>query len=521
MSEPTDRTEPSAVVARRRGVSTLWIVPIVAALVGLWMVYYDWSHRGPTLRVSFNTAEGIEAGKTRVRMKNVEIGQVVDLRLADDASGVILTIQAEQHAAHLIRDDSEFWVVRPRVGSGGISGLSTLLSGAYVELSPGKSETRGTKFVGLDSPPVTPIGTPGLHITLESAGEENLSTGDPVLFHGMEVGSIEYVHFNTAERKTYYDAFIVEPFNQLVTDNTRFWFSGGIGLDLSADGVQLEIASVTALLAGGVSFDIPASVLPGEKITERTFFPIYPNKRAINRKQHKHSLKYVIFFDDSIRRLRVGAPVEFRGAVVGRILRTDADYPQITNLLEPSSRIPVVFEIIPALMGFPDTEQGKDTAEQRLRELVKTGLRGGMEFSSLITGQKYLELQYSTDHLDVLDQFNGYVVVPAINDQFGQLLVGVENTLASITDLPLTDLVQSATNALTAASSTLGELELSATELQGILADEEMHHLVGNLNNTLADMQGLAVDFSSGSTTHREMQQALQSLEAALRAPGV
>lgn len=514
-------TEAKAETPARLGsgpkLSSIWFVPIVAVVVGIWMVYMHWAGQGPLIEVTFISGEGIEGGKTKVKMKNVEIGEVLELRLSDDADEVVLSIRIEEHATHLLREDSKFWVVRPRIGKGGVSGLGTLLSGAFIELSPGTLEQTAREFVGLDRPPVTPIGTPGLHVTLDSDGNRALNEGDPILFHGMVVGKIEFVHFNSQERRSYYNAFIAAPFDRLITNNTRFWFSSGLNLDLSADGIRVEIASLESLIEGGVAFDVPNGRPRGEPITERAFFTIFPREAAIHEEFFDHALTFVILFDDSIRGLKVGAPVEYRGITIGHVVRTDIDYPQIRNLLEPTSKIPVVIEIVPARLGFADDESVLGDVASRIDDLIQGGLRGGLATGSILTGRKYIELQYH----DVLpgkpETFGEFTVIPSIGGGLGQLIANAERTLRTINNLPLDRVAVSMHKALDEVAATLAEFRKSASELEEIFADPASHELVETLNETLTSFQELARDFSEGSSTHEGLQRSLQSLDETLQ----
>jgi len=510
-------TNTPARVGRGPRFSGIWFVPIIAVLVGIWMVYTHWASQGPLIEITFVTGEGIEAGKTKVKRKNVEVGEVLDLRLARDAEHVVLSVRIEKHEAHLLSEDTKFWVVRPRVGKGGISGLNTILSGAFIELSPGTAEQSARSFEGLESPPVTPIGTPGLHVTLDSDGDRALNEGDPILFHGMEVGTIEYVHFNSKERRTYYNAFVAAPFDRLITTNTRFWFSSGMSVDMSADGVRVELAPLSNLIAGGVSFGVPDGQPHGDRITKRAFFLIYPRESAIYEKQYAHALRFVILFDDSIRGLKPGAPVEYRGIKVGQVIRTDIDHGEIENLLEPTSRIPVVIEVVPGRLGFADTESAVEEVDTRMNTLIANGLRGGLATGNLLTGQKYVELQYNDSIPGAPQTFGDYTVIPSIGGQLGQLLASIERTLATVNKLPLDQVMDSARSALDEVAGTLAELRKSATELEQILADPASHEMVETLNTTLTSFQDLAVDFSEGSLTHRELQQSLISLEQTLQ----
>ncbi|MCH8073761.1 MAG: intermembrane transport protein PqiB [Proteobacteria bacterium] len=496
--------------------STIWLVPVVALVIGLWMTYSHYAGQGPIIEITFHSGEGIQAGTTKVRRKNVEIGQVLDLRLSEDAEKVVLSVRIYDHAKQLLREDSQFWVVRPRIGSGGISGLSTLLSGAYIELSPGSGESLADSFEGLETPPVTPLGTPGLHVTLDSAGNQPLREGDPILFHGNEVGRIEFVYFNNLKRRTYYNAFIAAPYDALVTENTRFWFNSGLSVELSADGIRVEMASLPAVLAGGVAFDVPEGLPLGEQITERAYFTIFSRESASRESEYENALSFVILFEDSIRGLRPGAPVEYRGVKVGEVVRTDIDYLEIENLLEPRSKIPVLIDLVPARLGFEDDYSVLEEVANRIDELIDDGLTAGLAIGNLLTGQKYIELQYHGDGFGESQTFAGYTVIPAIDGQLDQLLSNASSVMMTINKLPLDQLVDSAHVALDEIAATLAEFRKSASALDSILADPASHELIGTLNATLTSFQQLAVDFSEGSATNIELQKSLQSLARAL-----
>ena len=274
-------------------------------------------------------------------------GRLPDILAREDIPG------EQRHAAEqLLREDSRFWVVRPRIGAAGISGLGTLLSGAYIAMSPGSVQDLANSFVGLEKPPVTPLGTPGLHVTLNSVGDQALREGDPVLFQGIEVGTIEFAYFDNQKRRSYYNAFIAAPYDELVTENTRFWLNSGLSVDLSADGIRFNMASLATVLAGGVAFDVPEGLPLGEQVTDRAFFTIYPRESASREIEYENALSFVILFEDSIRGLNPGAPVEYRGVKVGEVVRTDIEYGEIDNLLEPHSKIPVLIDIVPARLGY-------------------------------------------------------------------------------------------------------------------------------------------------------------------------
>ncbi|MEM8815569.1 MAG: intermembrane transport protein PqiB [Pseudomonadota bacterium] len=497
-------------VSKNVRIHKIWLVPVAAFVIGLWMVYAHWASQGPMIEVTFSTAEGIEAGQTKVKRKNVEIGEVLGLRLTDDAQSVALSIRVHKEYADLLREDAKFWVVRPRIGPGGVSGLSTLLSGGYVEMSRGIAEESAREFVGLEAPPVTPIGTPGLHVTLSSDGSRPLVEGQPVLFHGTRVGRVEYVHFNTTERRTYYNVFITAPHDNLITTNTRFWFNNGVSFDLSAEGFRVEMASLETIIEGGVSFDVPPGQPLGERVTERAFFTIYPNRNAISETQYEHSLQYVLLFEESVRGLRPGAPVEYRGVRVGEVLRTDIDYPHVDDLLAPNSRIPVLVEITPALLGYEDTPGDLRIAENRIGDLLENGLHGSLGTGNLLTGRKLVELEYVEGSGAERQLFGDYTVIPSVSGRLGRLFESVASTLDALGEMPLDDMVTNASTALEQMTATLAELD-------EILDDESSREVFSRLNATLSSFQKLADDFSAGSATYEELQRSLQSLEITLK----
>ena len=507
MSEESQRAR--ARIGRGPKISTIWLVPLVGFVIGAWMVWFNWASQGPLIEITFISGVGIEAGKTKVKRKNVEIGEVQSLRLSSDAEHVVLMVRMEKHAQDLLREDSSFWVVRPRIGKGGVSGLGTILSGSYIELEPGTSEDTADEFEGLETPPVTPIGTPGLHVTLDSAGNRPLTEGDPILFHGLEVGRIEYVHFNGQERRTYYNAFIAAPYDRLITENTRFWFSSGISVNLSADGIRLEMSSLESIIGGGVSFAVPEGQQPGERITERAFFRIYPREDAIYQKQYDQAVTFIILFEDSVRGLRPGAPVEYRGVKVGQVLRTDTNYPEIGNLLDPDVKIPVMVAIEPGRLGFDDQPYVLPDVARQFDELIADGLHAGLETGSFVTGRKYVELAYLPDFESDLTEFAGHTVIPSSPSQFGRLLANAASALESINDLQLDDVVDSAKSALDSFAGT-------AAELEEFLSDPEFREIAQTMNEAFVSFRQLAVDYSAGSATYEELQNSLQSLDESL-----
>jgi len=255
--------ETRAEVKERRRVSAVWLIPLVSLVLGIWLVVYTWRNQGPEIEIVFQTAIGIEAGKTKIKARSVEVGVVERVVLGDDFESVIVTTRLERTALPLLREDTQFWVVRARVGTAGVSGLGTLLSGGYIELEPGSGAEGRRRFIGLEDPPVTPAGAAGLRLSLTSDQARSVRTGTPILYRGYSVGRVESSDFEMEERQMHYRAFIEAPYDDLVNTSSRFWNVSGISFSATAGGIELSTSSLEALVRGGITFGVPPGIEPG------------------------------------------------------------------------------------------------------------------------------------------------------------------------------------------------------------------------------------------------------------------
>ena len=469
-----------------KSISIIWLIPLLAVFIGIWMVYNNITSRGPLVVIAFETGEGIEAKKTKIRTKSVDIGLVEKLELNNEDNNVLVTVRISNKYEHLLMEDTQFWVVRPRVGKTGISGIGTLLSGAYIELAPGFAETIQYEFKGLENEPITQAGTNGIHVTLDSSGNQALQTGDPIMYRGLDVGRIEHVHFNAQERRVYYDAFIETPFDKLITANTKFWALNGFEIDLSAEGVQIQTGTLESLITGGVAFDVPRDTTPGETITERGFFTIYPNMNAIYDSRYKHAATFTLLFKDSIRGLKPNAPVEYRGIKIGSVFQTDINHTDIKNILDPSALIPITIKIEPARLGFKDNKEAIQQLNEDISKSIKNGLQASLVTGNLLTGSKFVELKFGDKPRTIQPNINGQIVIPTTESQVDQILQQITDVLDKVNKLPVE-------NVLVGADKTLG-----------------------NVNASLEDFKKLTNSFSEGSQTHSELQELLKKMKRTL-----
>jgi paraquat-inducible protein B len=499
-----------------KAISAIWIIPVVALLIGAWMVYDHISNQGVLINIEFNTAEGLEINKTQIKIKNVVIGKVTDIQLNDDSEKISVGARINNKQSSLLLENSQFWVVKPRIGNQGVSGLDTLLSGAYIEFSPGKNGQEQNQFIGLESPPVTPVGTPGLHITLDNKGDKSFQVGDPILFRGITTGKIEHTFFNAEERIVYYNVFIESPYDKLITNNTRFWQVNGVEVDLSADGIRIETGTVQTLLSGGISFDIPAGQPVGEPVTDRQYFTILPNKDAINENDYNHSIKYMLLFSDSIRGLKPGAPVEFRGVKVGQVLRTDMAYQDLGNLLDENTLIPIMISIEPARLGLTDEPVSVEQTRKNLDQWLQDGLQAELATGNLLTGSKIINLQYAQASSLALQMFNSHRVIPTVASNIDQILLKANQVMDKINKLPLNEIATNTNEAVIETTKSLKILQRSATKIDEIMSAPDSQQLINTLNTTLSNINSIAENYTQGSQGQKALQENMDLLKQVL-----
>ncbi|WP_233161378.1 MULTISPECIES: intermembrane transport protein PqiB [unclassified Achromobacter] len=262
--DETSRIRVPEVTRKKRRVSWIWLVPVVAALAGGSLVLRTWLEAGPSITISFKTAEGLEVGKTQLRYKDVNVGLVKTIKLSEDRSRVIVTADIDKDAASLAREGSSFWVVRPRLGLSGVSGLSTLVSGAYIGVdAPAQTSADGkrvttadkTEFVGLETPPEVTHDRPGKRFSLKADNLGSLDVGSPVYYRRISVGQVIGYQLDSSGKSVNIQVFIDAPNDKFVTTSTHFWNASGVDFTVNADGLKVRTQSLLSVAVGGIAFE--------------------------------------------------------------------------------------------------------------------------------------------------------------------------------------------------------------------------------------------------------------------------
>ncbi|MFP4279413.1 MAG: intermembrane transport protein PqiB [Halochromatium sp.] len=525
-----DAPLPEARVVKADRLSLVWLLPLLALAVGGWLAYKTWSEQGPTITIGFKSAAGLQAGKTKVKFNDVEIGRVTTISLSDDLDGVVVKAELTRDSERYLTERTRFWVARPRVTASHVSGLETLLSGAYIAIDPVTEGKPARDFQGLTDPPVIATNEPGTRFRLRSPTLGSLNLGSPVYFRHIQVGQVVNYELDPDGNAVTIDVFVTQPHDRLVFVNTRFWNTSGIDVSLSADGISVDTESLLALVLGGIAFDTPDMIdAKGAPATADQFFPLYPNRRAAHERIYLKKQRYLMVFSGSVRGLSVGAPVLLHGIQIGKVLdiqlRFDPD--------ELDFSIPVLIEIEPERISVDEgVERTLVNDPNLLNQLVASGLRGQLKTGSLLTGQLYVDLDFHPDAPSAsLEQRNGYTVLPTRPAPIAEVTTKVKNILTEIEALPLTQIgadlsgILASTRELVdaeATQQTLADLERTIADLRSVSGQldatlaPELDRVLRQAGQTLVSVNGLIGPDGplSGETlrTMRELSAAARSI---------
>ena len=511
-----------AVIKSNSSISKIWLIPLITLMVSAWFVLQEINSRGVNIEIEFETASGLEAGKTQIRIRDVVIGHVDKIELNDDSTGVLVTAVLDKEAEKFLRSDSRFWVVSPRVSLAGVSGLQTLLSGSYIDMAPGISEQTTRYFVALNAPPVTPIGTPGIRLFLNSEKSFTAQVGDQVIYRGLAVGRIETVNYDLEKRVARYSAFIEAPFDRLITSNTRFWNSSGIELELGADGVGVTTPNLESLIAGGITFDDPEGMPATHPFNRDKVFQIYPSFKSAMSHRYTEKVYFLLLIESSVRGLKVGAPVEYRGLQIGQVENINVRLAEHKlEVDEASYKIPVLISVQPGRANLSDDKSGRDFINQQFELWLKNGLKASLKTGSLLTGAVFVDLRHDPkDNNSSVQHIAGYPVIPSMPDEIVQFTDQLSTTLDKINDLPLQGVAQDLRYLLQDLSKSANAFNQASASISSKLTEfdmVQMNETLGNLNLLLDRFATEDSGVSSINQTMIEIQNTMRELTPLLQ----
>jgi len=495
----------------KRNLWFVWLLPIVAAAIGLSIAWHDWSNKGPSVTISFQSAAGLEQGKTQIKFRDVVVGTVTGIRLSDSGENVLVDAELDKDAEGLASEGSQFWVVKPTIGLSGVSGLATLFSGVYINVDssqPRRKKADKTKFVGLEQPPPITSDRPGSNFRLRAPTLGSLGPGVPIYFLRIPVGVVtDYKLDETSSAGVDINVFIHAPYDKFVNGNTRFWDESGVYVHIGADGLTVSTESLVSILAGGLAFSTfgPAKDLPADHQ-----FKLYDNKTQASSVPIGIAIPIKMDFYQPTRGLEAGAPVSFQGVNIGTIDTAELDFDIYTRKF--FTRVHAT--IYPALLGpvFQTMQRASQTPGEIAKSLmafVNRGLRAELQTANLLTGSLYISLTMiegvkPPKRLIAELPFEVPTVESAGLDQIQKQLASI---VASIDKIPFEKLASElgvAVSEVTALTKTLDKNlapELSATLRQ--------------VQKTLSEVDGILV---SGSPLPAQLDNSLKEMDRAVRA---
>ena len=512
-SESRFKDAPEAVVKVRKQFSIVWVVPLVALLIGGWLAFKAISEKGPTITITFKTAEGLEAGKTKIKYKDVEVGQVQSIDLTEGGSDVTVTAELRKSAEPHLTENTRFWVERARIGAGGASGLGTLFAGAYIGTDIGKPGGKPARsFKGLELPPVITTGLPGSHFTLRAEKLGSLDIGSPIYYRQIKVGQVVAYELGKTGKHVDIKIFIDAPHHGDIFENTRFWNASGLDVAVDASGIRINTQSFLTMMIGGIAYDTPANLEPGAPAQEGATFKLYASREKIFEKAYVERKPWLLYFDGSVRGLAVGAPVELQGIQIGEVTDITLEF----DREKLAFRIPVLIELEPERIKFIGGERALSTAERKrgMDILVARGLRAQLKTGSLLTGQLLIGRDCHADAAPAnINQDGRYPELPTIPTPMEEITSGVTRIVEKFDKIPLEQIGKDLQQTMANLSKTTANLQTLVQKLDANVAPAATDTLK-QAQTTLIKVDRL---LNADSPTGHELKRALAELADAAR----
>ncbi|MFT5643991.1 MAG: paraquat-inducible protein B [Janthinobacterium sp.] len=509
-SESPGRQQPRVSSRREWLPSLIWLIPIVAALVGVALVARILLERGPEIVLTFKTAEGLEAGKTVVKYKDVQIGIVDNVSLAQDRANVNVTVKLNNDADAFTARDTRYWVVRPRLGTAGISGLGTLLSGAYIVADPGIAKERADTFLGLEVPPIVTRDASGRQYQLRADSIGSLDVGSPVYYRRIKVGQVAAYELDADGSGVTLSVFVNSPYEKFVGTNSRFWHASGLNVQINASGLTLRTQSLASIVLGGIAFGAPDEER-GATAQANAVFALAADEVVAMKEPDGPAQTVVLYFNQSLRGLTPGAPVDFRGVVIGEVKSIGVEF----NLKERAFRMPVLVQVYPGRLSSRravQPQQSDPTKQRGIEFLVGKGLRAQLRTGNLLTGQIYVALDFFPKVAQEEIDFKKIPLeMPTVPSSLEELQSQVQSIATRVNKMPLE---QIGTDLLTTLAS-LNKTLAGAEQLMGTLNNDLSPAITATMKDARKTINSAEQTLQQDAPLQRDLRQMLQEVTRA------
>lgn len=502
---------PQAVVRKSR-ISWVWLIPIVAALIAGFLAWRTLREQGSQITISFHGADGLTAGQTKVRFKAVELGQVETVRLTNDLANVLVTVRMRREADAYLTENARFWVVRPRLSSGSLAGIETLVSGAYIEMDPGeRGNDKKYEFTGLETPPAVRSGEPGTTYKLTTERLGSLASGAPVFYRDIAAGEVLDYDIGDGLGPVSLTVFVRAPYDKLVRVGSKFWNASGLSLQVGPTGLHVELASLQAVLNGGVAFDAPkdrdAKPAPPDSV-----FEVYKSYDDAQSAGYRNRIDFVSYFESSARGLAPGAPVDFFGIQVGTVQSVELDL----NPATAQTRVKVRFQVQPERIALSSPADANADPIEVARKLVARGMRAQLQTGSFLTGSMLLALNLDKNAPPAeLKQQGGDWVVPSEGGGLDNIMNSASNIASKLDRLPLDEIGANLNRTLRSASTAMASVGDLATHANAGLspAFARLPAITSSIEQAMTHANQVLTSLDKGygkdSETQRELARAM------------
>lgn len=474
-------------------VTSIWIIPIIAMFISLWLAYQHYTQMGIEIEINFPTSGGLKIGQSQIKYRNVPIGVVTKILLKDKEDGVTVVARMDKGSRKYLNKKTKFWIVKPEVGSSGITGLDTIITGTYITIFTQKDDSFKKVFNGLEESYVTK--DDGKYFTLVSEKTLNVKVSSPVYYRNMEVGSVEQIFVNDNGMGVKLKIFIRQKYEKFINQSSKFWVKSLVDINFINSGLSIDIAPLSHIIKGGLEFSTIFNKNNIEVDSNYKFRLYKDSLSALDKKIGKggeYVKKFDIFFEDEISKLNVHSIVKFNGYSVGEV--TDIKF----NYDSTNFNINAEVEVSIDTSAFLDKNRPLKSGFDNLKTAVEKGLRARVSEENPITQALFINLEFIKD-IPTLPIINTpkYLIFPSFKMKNNEIISSVTNILSMIERLPLEELLLSANKLLVDTNepftTLMKELSLTTKAIKTLLKNKETQNITKELNITLKKLSELLI----------------------------
>ncbi len=502
-------------------ITSIWIVPFIALIIAGWLAYQYFDDRGPEIKIIFPVNEGLIAGQSVVKFRNVPVGKVTAIHIDKDVNGVVVVVRVNsKRAIPYLTEKARFWIVKPEVGLKGISGLDTLISGTYINVYSGEGGKEfKDSYVGLTQPYRDAM--EGEYFHLVSSNGDNVAVRTPVYYKDIKVGQVEYIYLGLDNKTVDTIIFIDKQYKNLIHDDSKFWIKSMFNVDFAKGNLDVNVAPMNFMLQGGIVFSSSGHDSNDTVDSDRKFI-LYKNKTRAESKNisssPKNIKKFYMTTDQSTANLRVNAPVRFSGFDIGWIDDIKLSYDKTKH------------KMLAAIVMGIDTSVFDDntTGEENLYSAVKDGMRAKLNTLDIISGMLYIDLTFDHNESNgtIVSDAGSYPKFPMVEETSVGVMSSMIKIMDKINRLPLNKLVNSLNKVINEtsepianANEMLKDLRKSAKDLSKmtskkafIMMPNEVDKALKELTQTLKTTKKVVKGYGSNSILNKQLSHTLEIL---------